>query len=77
VLIAIPQASYGAHYEIGVAVGYGLPVVLLVPENDGTSFIMRGLPAIKNVIEIHFSSTADLAQKLLLRLNDLAIGFRA
>lgn len=75
-LVAFPQSSFGAHYEIGVAIGYGLPVVLLIPETDSTSFIMHGLSSQPNVLEVRFTSSTDLIQRLSLRLNALAASFR-
>jgi len=75
-LVAFPQSSFGAHYEVGVAIGYGLPVVLLIPETDCTSFIMHGLASQSHVSEVRFTSSTDLIQRLSLRLNALAASFR-
>ncbi len=73
VVVALPQFSLGAHYEIGVAVGHGIPVVVLLAEGTETSFIMQGLGLARNVSAIRFSSLSDLQPRLRLTLTDLAL----
>jgi deoxyadenosine/deoxycytidine kinase len=72
VLIALPELSLGAHYEVGVALGYGLPIVVLLPEGDGTSFIMQGLDSQPNVHVVRFSSSGELRERLANLLTSLA-----
>jgi hypothetical protein len=41
-IIALPAASFGTHYEVGVAIGYGLSTILLIPNNSSTSSLLSG-----------------------------------
>src|SRR5207253_5741573 len=34
VLVTFPGTSLGAHYEMGIAIGYGIPVILLKCEGE-------------------------------------------
>src|SRR5439155_17741066 len=43
VVIALPEKSFGVHYEVGIAVGYGIPVVQLQRYSAGQTFIADGL----------------------------------
>ena len=72
VLVALPQTSLGTHYEVGLALGYGLPVIVLVPDADATSFIMQGLGSLPTVLVVTFSSLPELKDRLAAMLNDLA-----
>lgn len=72
VLIALPQLSLGAHYEVGIAIGYGLPVIILMSSSGDTSFIMQGLGSQPNVSVLIFASPAELRERLTTKLTELA-----
>jgi deoxyadenosine/deoxycytidine kinase len=38
-IVALPASSFGTHYEVGVAMGYGLPAILMIPNNESTSVL--------------------------------------
>jgi len=70
-LIALPAASFGTHYEIGVAVGYGLSTILLIPNGSSTSYLMEGLSIHNFVQTIRYGSRKDLSDRLRLEVNKL------
>ncbi len=70
-LVAIPGSSFGTHYEVGIAVGYGIPVVLLLPSNEPSSFIVDGLDAVDGITTIRFASTRTIPDTLRVKVNEL------
>lgn len=72
VLIALPQLSLGAHYEIGVAIGYGLPVLVLIQGDEPTGFLTPGLSSVGDTTVVPFDGIEGLRARLSALLNDLA-----
>jgi len=77
IVVALTGKSLGAHYEVGVALGYGLTVVLLIQEGDDTSFLMEGLHQQFRVHEVRFATIEDLRGRLTAVLTSLASGRQA
>lgn len=71
-IVALPASSFGTHYEVGVAVGYGLPAILLIPNEESTSYIMEGLAVHSSVHALRFGSREDLAERMRLKISELA-----
>lgn len=69
--VALPASSFGTHYEVGVAVGYGLSAILLIPNGEPTSYIMEGLAVHNSVDTIRYGSRQDLAERLRLKVSEL------
>jgi hypothetical protein len=69
-VVALPASSLGTHYEVGVAVGYGLPAILLIPNGESTSYIMEGMAVHSSVETIRYGSREDLAERLRLRISE-------
>jgi deoxyadenosine/deoxycytidine kinase len=71
IMVAFPATSFGTHYEIGLAIGYGIPTLLLLPNEETTSFIMEGLVTYDSVQVVNYGSKLDLAESLRLKISDL------
>ncbi len=49
-LCAIPGSSIGVHFEIGLAIAQGIPIVLIETEDLQSSFFIRGFDSLPNVL---------------------------
>jgi deoxyadenosine/deoxycytidine kinase len=71
-LVALPQVSLGSHYELGIAVGYGLPVIVLVQSDEPVGFLASGMSSVPNVRFIRFKDIEALRTMLTAALNSVA-----
>jgi nucleoside 2-deoxyribosyltransferase len=60
VVLAILGHSFGAHVEVGAAVGLGKPVVVVTAANDPPSFVGGGISAAGFAAEIALASLDEL-----------------
>lgn len=49
-LCAIPGSSIGVHFEIGLAIAQGIPIVLIETDDLQSSFFIRGFESLPNVL---------------------------
>ncbi len=72
VVIALTEKSFGVHYEVGIAVGYGIPVLQLQQYGGEQTFVGEGFKDVTGIQVIQFSSTDDLRPRLSAALTALA-----
>ena len=74
VLIAFPETSFGVHYEIGIATGANIPIIVLSQEENTLSFLMRGIESINDAQLLYYRSAEELKIKLTNALSKIKKG---
>ncbi|MBZ5522960.1 MAG: deoxynucleoside kinase [Acidobacteriia bacterium] len=64
VVVAMPSTSYGVHYEVGIAAGAGIPIILLTDDLEQLSFLMKGMSSVGRTIIIAFRDLEELRLRL-------------
>lgn len=66
-LCAIPGSSIGVHFEIGLAIAQGIPIVLIETDDLQSSFFIRGFESLPNVLvrkAKKLSKVSDVLQQI-------------
>lgn len=62
IVVALLGKSYGAHVEVGSAIGYGIPIVVITLDETGNSFFGEGLSKSKFVEHLTFNNMEELLE---------------
>jgi hypothetical protein len=70
----MPDVSFGVHYEVGVAAGIGIPIVLLCKDKQQLTFLMQGMESLPHTAIITYQYLYDLDVKLRDKLQHIFPG---
>jgi deoxyadenosine/deoxycytidine kinase len=72
--VLIADVSFGVHYEVGVAAGIGIPIVLLCKDKQQLTFLMQGMESLPHTAIITYQYLYDLDVKLRDKLQHIFPG---